>query len=266
MNLSTESRDAVSDLVDYIRSQGYVRGDRLPSIRQFADALGIGRNAVRDGILRAEALGLVRVEPRSGVFLRNPEAGLPAGQSVPAYEDSMSSQTHNVFHLIDARLLLELELVDKAARVGRAEEFLPLRAALDAVLGEFDNRSDFIAADEAFHVEIARLAGNPVLLAFLRSLQQQFRPIKEGVLLSAQNRQRTDREHIELYRCLLEGRADDAKSLMREHVAQGRDLLLAHLRTMPTIRLDKVKDNGRRRKGAKDRATGPSPKKRKPKG
>jgi GntR family transcriptional repressor for pyruvate dehydrogenase complex len=156
-----------------------------------------------------------------------------------------------VFHLIDARLLLELELVGKAARAGHAEELLPLRAALDAVLGEFDDRSDFIAADEAFHLEIARLAGNPVLLAFLRSLQQQFRPIKEGVLLSAQNRQRTDQQHIELYRCLLEGRAEDAQLLMREHVTQGRDLLLAHLRTMPTAKLDKPKEG-------KGRVAGPT--------
>jgi DNA-binding FadR family transcriptional regulator len=148
-------------------------------------------------------------------------------------------------------------LVGKAAEVGNAEALLSLRTALEAVLADFDDRSDFIAADEAFHLEIARLAGNPVLVAFLRSLQQQFRPIKEGVLLSAQNRQRTDQEHIDLYRCLLEGRAKEAQLLMREHVAQGRDLLLKHLRTMPTARLKKSKDS-RRRKGAKKRTDAPA--------
>jgi GntR family transcriptional regulator, transcriptional repressor for pyruvate dehydrogenase complex len=235
MNLSTagrdRDRDIVSDLVDYVRRQRYVRGDRLPSIRQLAGALGMGRNAVRDGVLQAQAMGLVKIEPRLGVFVQDPDAGPAAEAPARVLEQALAGETHNVFHLIDARLLVELELVGKAARAGHSEELLPLRQALEAVLADREDRSAFIEADEAFHLEIARLAGNPVLLSILRTLLGLLRPIKEGVLLSAENRQLTDAEHVELYRSLLEGNPEQAQAVMREHLAQGRTLLLEHLRT-----------------------------------
>ena len=60
-------------LAEYIRRQGCVPGDKLPSIRRLATELGIGPNAVRDALVRAQALGLVRIEPRLGVFVVNPE-------------------------------------------------------------------------------------------------------------------------------------------------------------------------------------------------
>lgn len=249
MKLSTASQDTVTDLVDYIRSQELVRGDRLPSIRQLAEALGLGPNAVRDSILKAQAMGLVKVEPRLGTFVQNPEASLAVDSAPQWIEQALSRETHNVFHLMDARLLVELELVGKAAEAGHSEELLPLRHALEAVLADPQERSAFIAADEAFHLEMARLAGNPVLLAFLRTLLDLLRPVKQGVLLSAENRQQTDREHVELYRCLLEGQAERAQAIMREHLAYGRTLLLEHLRTVPTTKPPKPKSrNGHTRR------------------
>ncbi|MGH7199991.1 MAG: FadR/GntR family transcriptional regulator [Planctomycetaceae bacterium] len=236
MNVSTLSRDTTSDLLEYIRRRGYVRGDRLPSIRQLADALGVGRNAVRDGILHAQARGLVKIEPRVGVFVQSPNAAPVADRPAEVLEHNLARGAYNVFHLIDARLLLEWELVGKAARAGHSEELLALREALEVVLADGEDRFAFIRADEAFHLEIARLAGNPVLLAVLRTLLELLRPVKEGVLLSAENRQLTDREHVELYRSLLDGKAEEAQSIMREHIAQGRALLLQQLRTVPAMK------------------------------
>lgn len=233
MSLSDTGRDVASDLVDYIRRQGYVRGDRLPSIRQLSGALGVGRNALRDGVLQAQAKGLVRIEPRLGVFVQNPNAVPVADGLAESLEHALARETHNIFHLLDARLLVELELVGKAARAGYSEELLPLRQALEAVLADCEDRTAFVEADEAYHLEIARLAGNPVLLVFLRTLLERLRPMKAGVLLSPEDRQRSDREHIEIYRGILEGKPEEAQSVIREHVARGRTLLLQHLRTMP---------------------------------
>jgi GntR family transcriptional repressor for pyruvate dehydrogenase complex len=188
-------------------------------------------------------MGLVRVEPRLGVFVQDPDAGTAADKPASSSEgtleqalaQALSRETHNVFHLIDARLAVETELVGKAARAGHAEALLPLRGALESVLGDVEDRSGFIAADEAFHLEMARLAGNPVLLAFLRTLLERLRSDKQGVLLSAENRQRTDREHVELYRSILEGRPEKAQAVLREHIDYGRALLLEQLRTVPAV-------------------------------
>ena len=110
---------------------------------------------------------------------------------------------------------------------------LPLRQALEAVLGSREDRLELIEADEAFHLGIARVAGNAVLLAFLRTLLGMLRPAKLGVLLSSEDRGRTDREHVELFRSLLAGEPERAQAVMREHLLHGRGLLLEHLHRVP---------------------------------
>jgi GntR family transcriptional repressor for pyruvate dehydrogenase complex len=231
VNCATPTKSLVNDLIDLVRRDGYGPGDRLPSIRQLSTTLGLGRNAVRDGLVEAQSMGLVRIEPRLGVFVRDVNPEVPSSTLPQAWD--LAEHERNLFHLVDARLLMEVELVAQAARNRRPEDLLPLRQALDSVLESRDDRLALIRADEEFHLGIARIAGNSVLLAFLRTLFGMLRPAKMGVLLSSGDRALTDREHVELFRSLLAGDAERAQATMRAHLAQGRDLLLAHLHTMP---------------------------------
>ncbi|MBC7819521.1 MAG: FadR family transcriptional regulator [Planctomycetaceae bacterium] len=233
MSVATSSGKLVSDLMDLVRREGHVRGDRLPSIRKLAMTLGHGRNAIRDGLLEAQSKGFVKIEPRLGVFVQDLAVGNKSDALEQTLEKSLAAEAQNLFHLVDARLLLEVELVGEAARIRRSEELLPLRQALESVLAIREDRLALIEADEAYHLGIARLAGNGVLLTFLRTLLGLLRPAKQSVMLSSGDRGQTDREHVELFRCLLDGDAERARTVMREHIAKGRALLLEHLNTMP---------------------------------
>ena len=235
MSMATSSGKLVSDLMDLVRREGHGRGDRLPSIRKLAATLGHGRNAIRDGLLEAQTKGFVKIEPRLGVFVQDLTPSNNSDGLALTLAQSLAADAQNLFHLVDARLLVEVELVGEAARNRRPEELLPLRHALESVLAIREDRLAMIEADEAFHLGIARLAGNGVLLTFLRTLLGLLRPAKQNVMLSSGDRGQTDREHLELFRCLLDGDAERARIVMREHVAKGRSLLLEHLNTMPGI-------------------------------
>lgn len=230
MAVTTPSRSLVSDLLDFVRREGYGPGDRLPPIRQLSHTLGVGRNAVRDGLLEAQTLGFVKIEPRLGVFVK--DAGRADGLA-PALEKVLTQEEQNLFHLVDARLLVEVELAGGAARTRRPEDLLPLRQALEAVLTCQGDQLDFIKADEAFHLAIARLPDNRVLFAFLQTLWRMLQPAKLNLLLSAKNRELTDREHRGLFQSIVDGDEDRARTLMRAHIGQGRALLLEHARTLP---------------------------------
>lgn len=113
---------------------------------------------------------------------------------------------------------------------------MPLRQALEAVLESRGDRPAFIKADEAFHLAIARIAGNRVLLVFLQTLWRMLRPAKLNLLLSAEDRGCTDlgdREHQELFQSIVGGDVDKARAAMRAHVGKGRSLLLEYVRTLP---------------------------------
>src|SRR5438309_1186836 len=82
-----------------------------------------------------------------------------AGGLGPALERVLGQEEQNLFHLVDARLVVEAELTAQAAQTRRPEDLLPLRQALTAVLAAHGDRLAFIRADEAFHLAIARVAG-----------------------------------------------------------------------------------------------------------
>jgi DNA-binding FadR family transcriptional regulator len=233
VTLTTPYRTLINELLDFIRSKSYKPGERLPPIRELSATLGFGRNAIRDGLLEAQTMGFVKIEPRLGVFVQNLDAVNGAEDLSRTLEKVLTQEEQNLFHLVDARLLVEAELASEAARTRRPEDLLPLRQALEGVLTSCGDRLDFIKADEAFHLAIARIAGNRVLYAFLQTLWRMIRPRKKNFLLSSENRDLTDREHQELFQSIVAGDADRARVTMRDHVGQGRALLLDYVRTLP---------------------------------
>lgn len=244
MNVAAPSKNIVNALLDLVRSKGYGPGDRLPPIRELSAELGFGRNAIRDGLLEAQTLGFVRIEPRLGVFVQSLDAANRADGFSSALDKILSQEEHNLFHVVDARLLVEVELAGAAARMRRPEDLLPLRQALENVSSGQDDRLAYIQADEAFHLAIARIAGNRVLFLFLQSLWRVLRPAKLNLLLSTENRARSDREHQELFRHIVDGDADKARAVMSTHIGQGRSLLLQHVRTLPEAEPHKARASG----------------------
>jgi GntR family transcriptional repressor for pyruvate dehydrogenase complex len=232
LNLSPgfSSAGLIDELTAYIRNEGFRAGDRLPPIRRLSKVLKAGRNLVRDGLLEAQTLGLVRIEPRKGVFV----AGDRQEDGVcRMLERVLARDEPNLFHLVDARRVVESELAAEAARTRRPEDLLPLRQALEKVLAAGDDRESYVEADEAYHHSIARIAGNRVLSAFLEVLWRLIRPAKTNLALSPQNRRLSDTEHQELFRSIVDGDAAGARAKMDEHIRQGQTLLLDYACTLP---------------------------------
>lgn len=226
MSTANSPVSLVDDLLAFVRNEGYEPGDRLPPIRKLSRVLGAGRNVVRDGLLEAQTLGLVKIEPRQGVFVQETGAGQVSNQVSRVLQRALESEEQNLFHLIDARVMVETQLAAEAARLRRPEDLLPLRQALDGVLAAGDERLKYIAADERFHLTIARVAGNRVLLTFLEVLWNLIRPAKSSLLLSPQDRRVSDREHRELFQAIVASDPQRARTQMAQHLEQGRALLV----------------------------------------
>lgn len=233
--------DSVLDAVwEFVRTHGLTSGDRLPSIRELAEQFAVKPSLVRDAVLKAESLGLVRVLPRAGIFLRTSGPGSRAvaaeGLFATALRPALLSDDHNVLHLLDARRLVEFELVGRAAANRRLEDLLPIRQALDAMLQcpQEGARAEYVRFDVRFHVEIARLGGNPVLLAVQRSLLDLLVPYLNQLPESKQRRSPTDRSHIAIYEALVAGDADRARREMHAHLSLAYDSLLHDIQQPPS--------------------------------
>lgn len=147
-----------------------------------------------------------------------------------------TSEQPNLFHLLDARRLIEIELVGRAAQVRRLEDLLPLRRTLDTMLSlpAHTTREDRITLDIEFHRELARLAGNTVLAAIQQDLLEQLRPHLHNVPKSLHRHDQVDRSHIAIYEALVNADADKARREMHDHLSLAYDGLLRDLQQLPT--------------------------------
>lgn len=226
-----------------VQDRGLQVGDQLPSIRELAERLEVKQSAIRDALLKAESLGYVKILPRSGAFLRVPgtnltKAAMPA-EPVPAeaFLSALTSHEHNLFHLLDARRLIEIELAGRAAEHRRLEDLLPIRRALEAMLqlADANARQEYVDLDIRFHLEIARLSGNSVLFAIQQTLMELLRPHLNEVPRDLQRKSITDRSHIAIYEALVAGSAERARAEMREHLSLAYDSMLRDIQAPPTM-------------------------------
>lgn len=241
--LPREARPVVRAIVDLIRERGLAVGDQLPSIRDLAVSLGVKPTLVRDALLQAQTMGLVRVLPRSGAFVQSLSYAPLVDALSSTLTPALMQADHNLFHLLDSRRLLEIELVGRAAERRRLEDLLPLRRALERMTALLETvpRAEYVELDVRFHVEIARLAGNGVLLTIQQSLLELLRPHLVHLPWTRERRQRTDGSHAAIYAALVAGDGPSARAEMREHLSMAYDNLLRDVQSVPVG----VNGNGR---------------------
>src|SRR5919197_1480701 len=131
-----------------IRAGAFAPGERLPSERELARRLEVGRASVREAIAALQVQGVIETRPGSGSFV----AARPPERRRDAHDSSPSD-------LLEARALLEPAVARLAAQRGGGDaEIEALLAAMEDAAGEVWND-----CDRRFHQRIAALTGNPVL-------------------------------------------------------------------------------------------------------
>lgn len=221
------ARQATYELVlDRVREQlaaGRIRaGDRLPSERELAGALGVSRVAVREAVGVLKALGVARTAtgsgPDAGTFLH---AG-PADALARLIELHVLLASVETADVVRARIALERESARLAAAHALAPDWAAMRTHLDVMAGEQVTVAEFNEHDTAFHVAIARASGNPLVTEMTIALRQAMR----GTLLDRLSalpdfratQRRLCREHDGIHDALRAGDGAWAADLVEAHI------------------------------------------------
>lgn len=194
-------------------------GQRL-NIEQLAEDMQVSITPIRHALVRLEADGLVTREPYKG------------------YVVSHLLDPSTVSDIFDARLLIETEVAARAAEKASKDDLqlLDELAAADPMAGvedptAFGVEEDAPASnDGAFHLRIAQIAGNPVLVDTLDNLAKRMSAYRNfrtelfrtkwspsGEFLVA-----TKREHAAITRAIRRGNAEAARTAMRKHLENAR--------------------------------------------
>lgn len=60
------------EIKDYIQQNNLKKGDKLPSVEQIMENLGVGRSSIREAIRYLEALDIIEVLNGKGIFVKEP--------------------------------------------------------------------------------------------------------------------------------------------------------------------------------------------------
>lgn len=201
-------------------------GDRLAGERALAEKYGISRASVREALRILDAVGLIRTGVGSGPKAGSVVVSEPSESLGWALRMHIATQSLPVIDVINTRLHLEgPAMVEAAAAPDSAERDAALERA-KAYLDEMDSPtiSDdrFHFCDTRFHYELAALGSNIVMKTVIDSLriatisyvQEAVPRLENWVAVKAE----LQRQHRGILAAVVERRAQDARTLLEEHI------------------------------------------------
>ena len=212
------STEVARRLLDYLLSGNVRAGERIPSERQLAAQLGVGRSAVRDALRPLLLLGVVEARQGDGTYLRQPESSL-----LPqAVEWGLLLGEHTTIDLVEARAYIEVALAELAARRRSGEDLERMEALLSQMAERGVSGTEFNEADLAFHLAIAQASGNTVLFGTIASIRTLLRVWITRVTAAAPNTQRSYEEHVPIFEAIRAADPTAAAAAMRAHMESAR--------------------------------------------
>nr|WP_201471356.1 FCD domain-containing protein [Microbacterium hydrocarbonoxydans] len=196
-------------------------GDRLPSERDLATDLGVGRSSVREALRVLEVMGLIRTSAGSG-----PQSGAivistPTGGMSTLLRLQVAARGFPLEDVVQTRLLLEDAVV--AALADRAERDLSAaHRVLDAMDVEGLTPAEFLALDAELHLALADSSGNTVVAAIMAGLRTAIESyVQEGAAAVADwdgMAEGLRAEHRAIVGAIGAGDARTARDLVRAHI------------------------------------------------
>jgi GntR family transcriptional regulator, transcriptional repressor for pyruvate dehydrogenase complex len=202
--------------------QGALRtGDQLPSERDLAEQLGVGRSSVRAALQGLQLMGLVEVRQGTGTFLTSE----PGRWLMEPLKWTYSSHAQMFVELLEARLSVEVELARLAAERATLEDIETIRIAASrraqAPVGQH------IRTGFAFHQAVARAAHNHVLSFMMTAARQLYLDVLQDLEHSAHVLSAFDavqvRGHERILEAIEAGDAEGAAAAMTAHLLELRD-------------------------------------------
>lgn len=212
-------------LLEYLLSGEVEPGAKIPSERALAQALDVGRSAVREAIKSLSLLGLLQVRQGDGTYLaRSGSSLLPQ-----VIEWGLLLGEPRVLDLIEVRHHVEVTVAGLAAERATDEGIAELRRWLAQLKAAGDDVAAYVEADVGFHLCIAQLSGNEVFANLVTSLRSLLGAWAHRVLEHAGETASSLRMHAPIVEAIAAHDGDAARAKMEAHMQRAERRLRAAL-------------------------------------
>jgi GntR family transcriptional repressor for pyruvate dehydrogenase complex len=208
--------ELVADSLLALISERHLKpGDTLPTERELMQHYGVGRSSVREALRMLESKGLISAGG-SGAFevadFRNP------------LNDSLSLllavEEGSLRELFEVRRILEGEAVALATERGNGSYLERMRDATEVMRERLADREEYIEADVAFHLTIAEATQNRLILHLMHAIRDQLERALGSIYKIPGSPERSIEDHRLIIAAMAEGKPDEARERMREHLGR----------------------------------------------
>jgi DNA-binding FadR family transcriptional regulator len=206
------------EIVHEIVSRKLPPGTLLSSEAQMLEDYGVGRGSLREALRILEVHGLITMKPGRNGGPMVIEVGTRDYGRMSSLFFHLGGVTFR--QLVEARLALE-PMMARLAAVRRGQELLGQLA--DPESTPVGDDTEYFNATTGFHKTVAAMSGNPVLNLMSASLEEIFRDQVSGLLSPKEERKRVLEVHTAIAQAIADGDADEAETLMREHMQEYAD-------------------------------------------
>lgn len=150
---------AAGQILKQIEDGALTPGARLPSQRDLAGLLGVGRSSVREAVNALVVMGYLTPIQGRGTFVseRLPHTDPTVGKLTRAF------QAGSIFDLMEAREVLECKSAALAAQRAEPLQINNLKRIMKGLEETHTEYALFLGADISFHEAVAEATGNVVI-------------------------------------------------------------------------------------------------------
>jgi GntR family transcriptional regulator, transcriptional repressor for pyruvate dehydrogenase complex len=217
MKNSTATQDIYREMLANIQNGRWAAGAAIPSERILIGQYGVSRIAIREALSMLRGIGVLDVQHGRRTRVREVNSET-FGRLLPLLLATGAQQT--LEQVFDVRLAIESRTAYLAAGRpldGHASKIERLAERFER-LGE-SNNSQAVKVDLEFHLEIARMTGNPLYPILLEALADFIAfTQKESCQGSPLRRRRAAAAHAEIARAIVAREPEAARAAMEDHL------------------------------------------------
>jgi GntR family transcriptional repressor for pyruvate dehydrogenase complex len=157
----------VRKVISLVSTGQFKQGQKLSAERVLCERLGVSRGTLRQGLADLQSLGVIKIVPRSGIYIRKySEKKLPQKVLPPNFK------AVSLNDIINARKVIEIPSLELACEKATREEIRSLGTIINKMEMTIDDLPEFLRNDMNFHQAIVAMGKNLVLVTAFEAISE----------------------------------------------------------------------------------------------
>ena len=187
-------------------------GGRIPPERELAELWGLSRSSVRDALKQLELRGLIERRPGRGTIVVD-----SFNQLGGTLAELLNEGQHELLQVMEVRAVIEPWVAARAAQRARPLELEEIGRLLREMSEKVSDQR-MAELDRAFHLSIARAAGNPLLASLLERVGEIVDESPHELLQNPREHLATLNEHAAIFKALCDKDVEAAEAAAQNHL------------------------------------------------